>query len=164
LLLVAGHETTMNLISGSILALSRDRVAQDQLRANGVDRIAVDELLRMVSPVQLTGRTLLEPMEIGGETLEAGSFAMLLLGGANRDPLVFDRPTELNLTREPNAQIGFGFGLHHCLGAPLARLEAQVVLDTLVRSTRSFEVTGPVEYRPNIVLRGVSALEVVLQR
>lgn len=164
LLLVAGHETTMNLISGSILALSKNRDAQNQLRERGVDRAAVDELLRMVSPVQLTGRTLLEPFTIGEQTLPAGSFAMLLLGAANRDPLVFSDPTNLDLTRDPNAQIGFGFGLHHCLGAPLARLEAHVVLDTLIRSTTSFEVTGPITYRPNIVLRGLTELEVVLQR
>ena len=164
LLLVAGHETTMNLISGSILALSNNPEAQSILRGSGVDRRAVDELLRMVSPVQLTGRTLLEDFEVGSEKIPAGSFTMLLLGAANRDPLVFDSPTQLNLTRDPNEQIGFGFGLHHCLGAPLARLEAQVVLDTLISSTRSFEVTGAVAYRPNIVLRGLRELEVVLQR
>ena len=162
LLLVAGHETTMNLISGSLLALSRDRDAQEFLRTNGVDRVAVDELLRLVSPVQMTGRTMTADLEISGVTLPRGSFVMVLLGAANRDPEVFKDPKVLNLTREPNPQIGFGFGLHHCLGAPLARLEAQILLQELVRSTKRFEVTGPISYRPNIVLRGLSELEVVL--
>ena len=164
LLLVAGHETTMNLISGSLLALSRDRAAQDQLRHGGVDRLAVDELLRLVSPVQLTGRTLTSELDVGGETLEAGSFAMLLVAAANRDPLEFSNPKVLTLNRDPNAQLGFGFGLHHCLGAPLARLEAQLVLQEIMTSTSSFEVTGPIQYRPNVVLRGLSELEVVFHR
>lgn len=163
LLLVAGHETTMNLISGSLLALSRDRVAQDRLRATGVDRAAVDELLRMVSPVQLTVRVMLDDVELGEHVLEKGSSVMLLIGAANRDPAVFANPTELDLARDPNPQLGFGFGLHHCLGSPLARLEAQVLLEELLAATSSFEVTGPVHYRPNIVLRGLAELDVVLQ-
>ena len=162
LLLVAGHETTMNLISGSLLALSRDEAAQSQLREDGVDRVAVDELLRVVSPVQLTGRTMLDDVVMGDVTLEKGSFTLLLIGAANRDPDVFDDPLQLNLQRDPNPQLGFGFGLHHCLGSPLARLEAQVLLQELLARTSSFEVTGTVKYRPNIVLRGLAELEVVL--
>jgi len=163
LLLVAGHETTMNLISGSMLALSGDLGAQRDLRERGVDRAAVDELLRFVSPVQLTGRTLLADQTVGDETLEAGSFVMLLLAAANRDPAAFERPATLDLTRDPNPQIGFGFGLHHCLGSPLARLEAQVVLDELLAMTSSFDVVGETPYRPNVVLRGLAELPVELR-
>jgi cytochrome P450 len=164
LLLVAGHETTMNLISGSLLWLSRDRAAQAYLREHGVDRRAVDELLRVVSPVQLTGRTLLGDVTVDETVIPEGSFVMVLLAAANRDPAVFADPTALTLTRDPNPQLGFGFGLHHCLGSPLARLEAQVLLEELLAATTSFEVTGPVTYRPNIVLRGLAELEVVLER
>jgi cytochrome P450 len=87
---------------------------------------------------------------------------MMLLGAANRDPEVFSDPTRLTLRRDPNPQMGFGFGLHHCLGAPLARLEAQVVLQRLLARTTSFEVTGDVRFRPNIVLRGLESLDLSL--
>ena len=164
LLLVAGHETTMNLISGSLLALARDQEAQQVLRAEGVTRTAVDELLRFVSPVQLTGRTMLDDIEIGdGITLDKGSWTMVLLGAANRDPAVFDDPTRLNLRREPNPQLGFGFGMHHCLGAPLARLEVQVVLRELLAVSTDWNImTEEVRYRPNIVLRGMESLPLSL--
>ncbi len=162
LLLVAGHETTMNLISGSLLALDRDHDAQRALRTSGVDRVAVDELLRMVSPVQLTARTILRDMTFDGQTIPEGSFVLLLVGAANRDPDVFDDPTRLQVTRDPNPQLGFGFGLHHCLGAPLARLEAQIVLQELFARTSSYEIVSPPHYRPNIVLRGLDRLDLVL--
>lgn len=161
LLLVAGHETTMNLISGALLALSRDDAAQAHVRAHGIDRPAIDELLRIVSPVQLTGRAMTADFAVGDTVLEEGSFVVTLLGAANRDPLAFTEPTRLNLTRDPNPQLGFGFGLHHCIGAPLARLEAQVVLEEVLSATRHFEVTGPVRFRPNLVLRGLADLEMV---
>jgi cytochrome P450 len=161
LLLVAGHETTMNLISGALLLLSRDNGAQAHLRAHGVDRRAIDELLRLVSPVQLTGRSMTSDLAIGGAVLDEGSFVVALLGAANRDPAVFTNPTRLDLTRDPNPQIGFGFGLHHCIGAPLARLEAQVVLEEVLAATSQVDVTGTVRFRPNIVLRGLADLEMV---
>ena len=162
LLLVAGHETTMNLISGSLWVLDQDQDAQNYLRTNGVDRYAVDELLRLVSPVQLTARTILADMTFGGQTIEAGSFVTLLIGAANRDPEVFDDPTRLSLQRDPNPQLGFGFGLHHCLGAPLARLEVDVVLKELFARTSSYAITSHPQYRPNIVLRGLERLDVQL--
>jgi cytochrome P450 len=163
LLLVAGHETTMNLVSGSLLLLSRDRDVQDALRQNGVDRRAIDELMRLVSPVQWTARILTEDRAFGDTVIEAGYLVITLLAAANRDPAVFADPTVLTLDRDPNPQLGFGFGLHHCLGAPLARLEAEVLLGTILALTRSFTVTGPVAYRPNIVLRGLAELELVFE-
>ena len=163
LLLVAGHETTVNLLTGSVAALSRDRAAQEQLRGDpGLWRSGIDELMRVVSPVQLTGRTILDDLEVAGVTLPKGSFTMLLVAGANRDPLVFDQPDQLLLSREPNPQLGFGFGLHHCLGAPLARLEARLTLSRLLERSRSIELVGEVDYRPNVVLRGVTSLPVEL--
>ncbi len=162
LLLVAGHETTMNLISGALWALSRDPAATAQLRQSGVTKAAVDELLRMVSPVQLTARSLLDDITVSGVTLERGSFAMLLLGAANRDPAVFEQPATLKLDRDPNPQMGFGFGVHYCLGAPLARLEAQVLLQEFLDATRTFEVLTEPRYRPNVVLRGLESLEMTV--
>lgn len=160
LLLIAGHETTMNLISGSLLLLSRDPEAQQRLREGGVTRPAVDDLLRLVSPVQLTARSLVSDVTVGGVTLEAGSFVLALLAAANRDPAAFSDPTRLTLDRDPNSQLGFGFGLHHCLGAPLARLEAQLVLEEVLARTTEVRVVGDIRYRPNIVLRGLAALDV----
>ncbi len=164
LLLVAGHETTVNLIAGGILALLRHPDQFEALRRQPeLARPGVEELLRYVSPVQLTGRTLLDDMEVGGVTLPGGQFAMLLLAAANRDPAVFDRPDELRLDRADNRHLGFGFGAHHCLGAPLARLEAQVALSELARRTRSLELrTETPRYRDTLILRGLEELPVSL--
>lgn len=163
LLLVAGHETTVNLLSGGVFALARDERAQKDWRADaGLDRTAPEELLRVTSPVQLTGRSLVESIDVGGTELEAGSFCMLLIGGANRDPRVFDDPTSVHLDRDPNPHLGFGFGLHHCLGAPLARLEARIALRALLDRTSAIRLAedGVVRYRPNLVLRGLERLDV----
>jgi cytochrome P450 len=164
LLLVAGHETTMNLISGSLLLLTQDEQAQATLRNNpGLDRTATEEFLRLVAPVQLTGRSLAGDIVIDGHLLERGTFGFLLIGGANRDPLVFENPTTLQMDRERNPHLGFGFGLHHCLGAPLARLESSIVLRELLNATSSFTRSDePVRYRPNVVLRGIEELQLTL--
>jgi cytochrome P450 len=165
LILVAGHETTMNLISGSLLLLAKNPQVQDELRADTtLDRMATEEMLRLVSPVQLTGRSMVDDMVIDGHVLEKGSFVFILLGAANRDPAVFERPTEISLRRELNPHLGFGFGLHHCLGAPLARLESSIALRELLTATSSFSlVEESVRYRPNIVLRGLESLTITLE-
>jgi cytochrome P450 len=105
---------------------------------------------------------MLEDIELDGATLDKGSSVLILIGAANRDPRVFSDPTRLDLSREPNPQLGFGFGLHHCLGSPLARLEAQVLLEELLGATKDFEVVGTPSYRPNVVLRGLAELDLVL--
>src|SRR5581483_3283679 len=113
LLLVAGHETTVNLIGGGVLALLRHPDQWARFRGDPVlSRTAVEEMLRYVSPVQLTGRAFLEDCEFG-----AGDFAMLLLGSANHDEAEFDEPERFDIGRNPNPHLGFGFGIHHCLGA-----------------------------------------------
>jgi cytochrome P450 len=163
LLLVAGHETTVNLLSGGVLALACDERAQKAWRAEpALDRTAPDELLRVTSPVQLTGRFVTEPMQVAGVELEPGTFCMLLIGGANRDPAVFEDPTSVRLDREPNPHLGFGFGLHHCLGAPLARLEARIALRALLDATSEVRLAdeGALRYRPNLVLHGLERLDV----
>ena len=160
ILLVAGHETTMNLISGSLLQLARQPEMQDTLRHHPeLDRSATDEFLRLVAPVQLTGRALLDDVSVGGVVIPKGHFVFVLIGAANRDPSVFSHPTELQLDRDPNPHLGFGFGLHHCLGAPLARLESSIVVRELLNATTSFQLCAPsVAYRPNIILRGLESL------
>lgn len=160
LLLVAGHETTMNLISGSLLQLARHPHLQDTLRHHPeLDRSATDEFLRLVSPVQLTGRALLDDVTVGDVVIPKGHFVFVLIGAANRDPSVFSHPTELQLDRDPNPHLGFGFGLHHCLGAPLARLESSIVVREILNATKSFTLASPtVAYRPNVILRGLESL------
>jgi cytochrome P450 len=163
LLLVAGHETTVNLLSGGLLALLEQPDQLTLLRRDPtVVAPAIDELLRFVSPVQRTGRWILSDMEVGGQPIERGSFVTTLIASANRDPEVFERPDRLDFARPDNRHLGFGFGLHHCLGAPLARLEATVALPALLRRTRAIELAGPAVYRENVVLRGLAALPVTL--
>lgn len=163
LLLVAGHETTVNLIGNGVLALLRNRDQLSLLREDqGVIRSAVEELLRYDPPVQLTARIALEDIEVGpGLTLEAGELAMLLLASANRDPDVFSDPDRLDLRREDNRHLSFGFGIHFCLGASLARLEGEIAIGSLVARTSDLELaTDSPSYKENIVLRGLAALPV----
>jgi cytochrome P450 len=165
LLLVAGHETTVNLISGGALALMDHPGQLARFRDDpGVRRSGVEEMLRYVAPVQLTGRVALEDMEVAGAVMEKGTFSMLLVGSANRDPEAFDSPEVFDVGRVDNPHLGFGFGIHHCLGAPLARIEAQVALGSLVERGRSIErTTDELEYRQNVVLRGLASLPVVIR-
>jgi cytochrome P450 len=163
LLLVAGHETTVNLLSGGLLALLEQPDQLALLRSDPtVVAPAIDELLRFVSPVQRTGRWILGDIEVGGQLVERGSFVTTLIASANRDPDVFEHADRLDLARPDNRHLGFGFGLHHCLGAPLARLEAAVALPALLRRTRRIELAGPAVYRENVVLRGLAALPVTV--
>ena len=165
LLLVAGHETTVNLISGGALALLHHRHQFERFRTEPeLTRSGVEEMLRYVSPVQLTGRALTEDCEFGGVELAAGDFAMLLLASANRDPDQFDDPKRFDIARSPNNHLGFGFGIHHCLGAPLARMEAQVALTSLVKRAPKLALTvDDVTYKTNVVLRGMESLPVAMQ-
>lgn len=159
LLLVAGHETTSNLLSASLLSLLEDPDAHHALSAGPAPvETAVEELLRHASPVQLTQRVLLEPTELSGRTLGPGELVVLLLGAANRDPAVFDDPHRLDLRRDPNPHLGFGFGIHACLGAALARLEAAVALPAVLRRWPRLRLDGRPRWRPTFVLRGLSSL------
>lgn len=164
LLLVAGHETTVNLIAGGALALLEHPDQLERFRVEpGIARSGVEEMLRYVSPVQLTGRTMLEDMEVGGVRVRAGEFVMLLLASGNRDPLAFHDPDRFDVARTPNNHLGFGFGVHHCLGAPLARMEAEVALSTLVRrAPRLSLASDAVTYKANVVLRGMESMQVLL--
>jgi cytochrome P450 len=164
LLLVAGHETTVNLIAGGALALLEHPSQLARFRDDpAVARSGVEEMLRFVSPVQLTARTLLQDIELGDVRLEAGQFVMLLLASGNRDPLAFHQPDDFDVARTPNNHLGFGFGIHHCLGAPLARMEADVALSTLIRRAPHLSLaSSAVKYKANLVLRGMESMPVSL--
>ncbi len=165
LLLGAGFETTVNLIGSGTLALLRN---PDQLRivaedpANTVGN-AVEELLRYDSPVQMTGRLAWADTDLAGSTIAGGTSVMVLLGAANRDPDVFERPNVLDVTR-PNAKahLAFSSGVHHCLGAPLARLEAQTAFAHLLSRFPDLRQTAPARRRTTRVLRGLETLPVSL--
>ena len=161
LLLVAGNETTRNLVGNGLLALLRNPEQLDRLRREP-DLIgpAVEELTRYDSPVQIDGRSVREDTEVGGVPMERGQYLMLLLGAANRDPEAFDDPDVLDVSRERNPHLGFGRGIHHCLGAPLARMEAEVMLGKLLERFPNVRLAGTPLRRRQIVLRGLSSLPV----
>ena len=162
LILVAGHETTVNLIGNGTLALLRNPDQLEKLRDDpSLARSAVEELLRYDPPVQFTGRIALEEMEVAGATFRKGDNVVLLLGAANRDPDQFPDPERLDITRDDDRHLAFGYGIHFCLGAPLARVEGQIALSTLVRRFEGLELrTELPEYKENIVLRGLRSLPV----
>jgi cytochrome P450 len=133
LLLFGGHETTTSLISNAVGTLLERPGALARLGADpGLDATAVEELLRYAGPAQVMVRRVVEAHERAGQWLEAGDTVYLAIAAANRDPDVFESPDELDLARQPNPHIGFGWGLHHCLGAPLARLETRIALRRLL--------------------------------
>ena len=163
LLLVAGHETTVNLIGNGVLALLR---APDQLALlrRSPERVvgAVDELLRFDGPVQITQRIATEDMEVVGCKVRGGDEILLVLGAANRDPAVFAEPHRLDVTRDARRHVGFGGGIHHCLGAVLARMETQIALAALLDRFGRIELAGTPVRRPTFTLRGLESLPVAL--
>jgi pimeloyl-[acyl-carrier protein] synthase len=161
LLLIAGHETTMNLIGNGLLALLRHADQVEKLRSNPeIARDAVEELLRFDSPVHLTARTATEDVEVGGAMLPRGQLAIIAIGGVNRDPAHFDEPDRLDIERSPNPHVAFSAGPHFCVGAGLARLEAQLVFPRLLERLPNVELAGEPEYRETITLRGLKELQV----
>ena len=154
LLLVAGHETTTNLLSMGTLALIEEGV--DHPREGESWHDAVEELLRFSSPVQLDGRYAAQSAQFGTKTIPEGAWITVVVGSANRDPAVFDEPDRLNLSRRPNPHMGFGRGIHFCLGASLARMEAAIAFPILWR--REWRLDGEPLWNENIVLRGLTGL------
>ncbi len=165
LVLAAGHGTTTHLIGNGLLALLRN---PEQIRLwrehDDLTATAVPELLRFDSPVQLTGRTVREPITIGGVEIGAGQHVTTLLGAANHDPAQFPDPERLDITRPEARNVAFGFGIHFCLGAPLARLEGEEVLPAVVRRFPNLRLApgaeDALEYAPSVVFRGLRALPV----
>jgi len=164
LLLIAGHETTVNLIANGVLAMLRhpehwSALSQDADRASAI----VEETLRWDPPVQLVGRIAGEDMIIGGARIPKGDSMMLLLAAAHRDPAVTERPDEFDPTRDSIRHLAFGLGPHFCLGAPLARLEAAVALSAVTqRFPDARFIPDPPLYKPNVTLRGMAGLDVAV--
>jgi cytochrome P450 len=162
LLLVAGNETTTNLIGNGLLALLQHPEQLQLLRSDpGLTAGAVEELLRYDAPVQVDGRTALAEMEIDGRHIEKGQGVVLLIGSANRDPEAFSQPDRLDISRQRLNHLAFGRGIHHCLGAPLARLEARIVFQTLLeRFAEMHLLVADPPFRDNVVLRGLRELPI----
>ena len=166
LLLVAGNETTTNLIGNGLKALleNPDQLELLRQRPDLLDN-AIEELLRYDSPVQVDGRTTLSEFEIDRHALKPGRPISLLIGGANRDPEEFQDPERLDITREDYGNISFGRGIHHCLGAPLARLEGKIAFEALLERFDDIQFGSRTpEYKPNIVLRGLKHLDIRVER
>ena len=162
LLFLAGHETTTNLVGNGMLALLRHPGEFRRLRQDpALVESGVEELLRYDSPVQRVSRLAYEDVIVGDRTIRAGSLVLGLLGAANRDPDQFPEPDRLDLGRRDNRHLAFGWGVHFCLGAPLARLEGQLAFATLLRRLpRLALATERVEWRQTATLRGLAALPV----
>jgi cytochrome P450 len=162
-LFIAGHETTTNLLGNGMLALLRNRDQLVLLRKNStLIATAVEELLRYDSPVQRSWGVAIADMEIGGKVIQKGELVLKMLGAANRDAQQFPNPDKLDITRKENRHLGFGYGIHFCLGAPLARIEGQIAINTLLRRLPALELaTQTVEWHPNIAFRGLKSLPVV---
>jgi cytochrome P450 len=165
LLFVAGHETTVNLIGNGLLALLNHPAELAKLRADPTLLAgAVEELLRYDSPVQRTGRITNTDVELDGRKIPKGSFVVTAIGAANRDPAHFPDPDRLDITRRDNRHVAFGFGIHFCLGAPLARLEGQIAIGTLLRRMPGLRLaTSTLEWRESSTLRGLKRLPVTFE-
>jgi len=165
LLLVAGHETTVNLIGNGALALLRNPGQREKLRGDpSLGKTAVEELLRYESPLATaTERFAREDIPIGGVVIPRGEMVYAVLASANRDPRQFPDPDTLDVAREPNRHLAFGLGIHYCLGAPLARLEGEIAIGALLRRTPGLRLVVPAErlrWRRGLVLRGLEAVPV----
>jgi cytochrome P450 len=162
LLLFAGHETTTNLIANGVLALFRNPRERARLAAEpALAASAVEEFLRYDGPVQAVTRVAREEVAIGKRRVRRGERLVLVLNAANRDPAQFPEPDRLDIAREPNRHIAFGYGIHFCLGAPLARLEAAIALPRLLaRLPELAPAGGAPEWIDSLVFRGMKALPV----
>ncbi len=162
LLMIAGHETTTNLIGNGVLALLRNPDEREKLARNP-DAIvsAVEELLRYDSPVQKMGRIALSEINLAGKQIKQGDLVCFSFGAANRDPEQFAAPSQLDVERKPNRHLAFGHGLHYCVGAALARLEGQIAITTILSRLPDLRLeTEELEWNRNFTLRGLKSLPV----
>jgi len=164
LLLIAGFVTTTNLVGNGVLALLQNPEQLERLRPErSLVPSAVEEMLRYDSPVQLVFRTASEPLDVQGHEIPKGSGVVVMLGAANRDPEAFKDPEVFDVGRDDRTHLGFGWGIHHCLGAPLARLEAQIAFEVLLERFGHWKLgDGGFRRQPSPVLRGLSHLELVV--
>ena len=162
LLLNAGHEASVNGFGNGFVALMQrpDQLALLRSDPYGLAETAVDEFIRFDAPLHLFERTATTEVEIGGVKIKEGQKIASLLGSANRDETVFKNPTEMDITRDPNPQIGFGAGIHFCIGAPLARMEMTTSLPKLIEKYPKLTLVGEPVRRPGFVLRGYESITV----
>ena len=164
-LLIAGHQTTTHLLGNSVLALLRNPEQLETLRKQPSLIVgAVEELLRYDGPVQRNWRLATEDLEIRHRRIKKGQLILQMLGAANRDPAEFTNPDpdRLEITRHPNRHVAFGYGMHYCLGAPLARLEGQIAIDTLIRRLPDLSLQDEnLEWHKNMAFRSLRSLPVV---
>ncbi|MDX6325734.1 MAG: hypothetical protein QOK15_2088 [Nocardioidaceae bacterium] len=163
--MVGGQETTTNLIGNGLLTLMRHPEELERLKADpALVPSAVEELLRYESPSQHTARLAPADLTLGGKDIRQGQAVIAVMGAANRDPARFADPDRLDLARTDNRHVAFGWASHFCFGAPLARMEGQIALATLLRRLPGLELApGPIAWRPNLGLRGLTALPMHFQ-
>lgn len=163
LALNAGHEATVHAIGNSLLALGRDPHSYQQLVSGEADvSTTVDEVLRFDSPLQMFERWVLEETSIDGHLLARGSKVGLLFGSANHDDSVFEASESLDLARAPNPHVSFGAGVHHCVGAPLAKVELEVAMGRFAKRVRAIELKETADRIESLVFRGVRRLKLEL--
>ena len=167
LLLLAGNETTTNLIGNGMLALGRNLASMATLRSKPeLMRGAIEEMLRYDGPVQATFRTATKDTTIGGTPISAGTGTFVIVAAANRDPAQFKDPETFDITRNPNEHMAFGDGIHFCIGAPLARLEGSIAIGTVLERFPHLclkNPDAPLTYKGSYFLRGLSRLEMALE-
>jgi len=165
LLLLAGNETTTNLIGNGMLALGRNPESMTALRSNPeIMRPAIEEMLRYDGPVQSTFRTATKDTVIGGTAIAAGMGVFVIVAAANRDPAHFKYPARFDITREPNDHIAFGDGIHFCIGAPLARIERSIAIASALARFPELKLKNPgaeLTYKGSYFLRGLASLEML---
>jgi cytochrome P450 len=167
LLLIAGYETTVNLIGNSALALIQQPEQREILISNpGITNLAIEELLRYTSPLDIASQRFAgKDVQVGSVTIPQGHIVVAMVGSANHDESQFTDPDTLDLTRDPNRHVAFGQGVHFCIGAPLARLEGQIALMTLFRRFSTLRLAQPAEtlrWRKSLIVRGLEELPVAV--
>jgi cytochrome P450 len=164
-LLLAGHESTKNLIANGILTLLRHPEQLSALkRDSSLLPSAVEECLRYESPIQRGWRRVAQDIEVHGKTIRKGQLVYYMFGSANRDAGQFPNPDTFDIERQNNRHLAFGFGIHFCIGAPLARLEAPIAIETVLRRLTNLELKEPtVEWGDSIHVRGPKTLEVLFR-
>ena len=163
-LLTAGVDTTVSGIGAAVYCLARFPEQFARLRANPtLARAAFEEAVRYETPVQTFFRTTTRPVELGGIAVDEGEKVLMFLGAANRDPRHWERPDDYDINRRAVGHVGFGSGIHQCVGQLLARLEGECVLSALARKAASIEITGPIRRRYNNTLRALASLPVTVR-